>query len=106
MHLQHRRSWCISRDPEFAPTAADTVGLYLEPPDNSVVIRVDEKPHIQALKLVKGWLRLPNGKTFKGFSHGYKRHGITTLFVALNVANGQVKASHYKRRRRREFLDS
>jgi transposase len=69
------------------------------------VICVDEKPHIQALERAQGWLRLPNGKSLTGFNHGYKRHGTTTLFAALNVATGQVKAGHYKRRRRREFLD-
>jgi len=105
IHLQRRRSWCISTDPEFAPKAADIVGLYLDPPDNAVVICVDEKPHIQALERAQGWLKLPNGKALTGFSHGYKRHGTTTLFAALNVATGQVKAGHYKRRRRREFLD-
>lgn len=105
IHLQRRRSWCISTDPEFAPKAADIVGLYLDPPDNAVVICVDEKPHIQALERAQGWLRLPNGKALTGFNHGYKRHGTTTLFAALDVATGQVKAGHYRRRRRREFLD-
>ena len=105
IQLQRRRSWCISTDPEFAPKAADIVGLYLEPPDNAVVLCVEEKPQIQALERAQGWLRLPNGKALTGFNHGYKRHGTTTLFVALNVATGQVKAGHYKRRRRREFLD-
>jgi transposase len=105
IHLQRRRSWCISTDPEFTPKAADIVGLYLDPPENAVVLCVDEKPHIQALERAQGWLRLPNGKALTGFNHGYKRHGTTTLFTALNVASGQVKAGHYKRRRRREFLD-
>jgi transposase len=105
IHLQRRRSWCISTDPEFAAKAADIVGLYRDPPENAVVICVDEKPHIQALERAQGWLRLPNGKSLTGFNHGYRRHGTTTLFAALNVATGQVKAGHYKRRRRREFLD-
>jgi transposase len=105
IHLQRRRSWCISTDPEFTPKAADIVGLYLDPPENAVVLCVDEKPHIQALERAQGWLRLPNGKALTGFNHGYKRHGTTTLFTALNVASGQVKAGHYKRRRRREFVD-
>jgi transposase len=105
IHLQRRRSWCISTDPEFVPKAADVVGLYLSPPENAVVICVDEKPHIQALERAQGWLRLPNGKALTGFSHEYKRHGTTTLFAALEVATGQVKAGHYNRRRRIEFLD-
>jgi transposase len=103
--LQRRRSWCISTDPEFAKKAADIVGLYLDPPDNAVVLCVDEKPHIQALERAQGWLKLPDGKALTGFSHHYKRHGTTTLFAALEVATGFVKIGHYKRRRRREFLD-
>lgn len=105
IHLQRRHSWCISTDPEFAPKAADIVGLYLDPPENAVVLSVDEKPNIQALERAQGWLRLPDGRALTGFSHEYKRHGTTTLFAALEVATGQVKAGHYNRRRRREFLD-
>lgn len=104
VHLQRRRSWCISTDPEFAPKAADIVGLYLDPPENAVVLCVDEKPAIQALERAQGYLKLPNGQALLGFGHEYRRHGTTTLFAALNVATGQVQAGHYKRRRRREFL--
>jgi len=105
IQLQRRRSWCITTDPEFGPKAADVVGLYLNPPENALVICVDEKPHIQALQRAQGYLRLPDGKAVNGFSHCYKRHGTTTLFAALDVVTGQVKAGHYARRRRREFLD-
>src|ERR1039457_3512880 len=103
--LERRRSWCISTDPEFGPKAADIVGLYLHPPENALVLCVDEKPSIQALERAQGWLRLPNGKALNGFSHCYRRHGTTTLFAALDIATGQVIAGHYNRRRRREFLD-
>jgi transposase len=103
--LQRRRSWCVSTDPEFAPKAAEIVGLYLAPPENAIVLCVDEKPHIQALERAQGYLRLPDGKTLTGFSHEYKRHGTSTLFGALEVATGLVKVDHYQRRRRREFLD-
>jgi len=72
--LERRRSWCISTDPEFGPKAADIVGLYLNPPQNALVLCVDEKPSIQALERAQGWLRLPNGKALNGFSHGYTRH--------------------------------
>jgi transposase len=105
IQLQRRRSWCITTDPEFGPKAADVVGLYLKPPENAVVLSVDEKPHIQALQRAQGYLRLPDGKAVNGFSHCYKRHGTTTLFAALDVATGEVKTGHYARRRRREFLD-
>jgi transposase len=105
IQLQRRRSWCISTDPEFAQKAADVVGLYLDPPENALVLCMDEKPHIQALERAQGYLRLPNGRAVRGFSHEYKRHGTTTLFAALETATGQVIASHYQRRRRVQFLD-
>ena len=105
IQLQRRRSWCISTDPQFAQKAADVVGLYLDPPENALVLCVDEKPHIQALERAQGYLRLPNGRALTGFSHEYKRHGTTTLFTALETATGQVIAGHYQRRRRVEFLD-
>ena len=104
IQLQRRRSWCESTDPEFAPKAADIVGLYLAPPEQAVVLSVDEKPHIQALERAQGYLRLPTGEALRGFGHEYKRHGTSTLFAALEVATGQVRAGHYHRRRRREFL--
>lgn len=104
IQLQRRRSWCVSSDPEFAPKAAEIVALYLDPPENAVVLAVDEKPHIQALERAQGYLRLPNGKAVRGQSHEYKRHGTTTLFAALNVTAGTVSGMHAKRRRRREFL--
>jgi len=104
IQLQRRRSWCVSTDPEFAAKAADIVALYLDPPENAVVLAVDEKPHIQALERVQGYLRLPNGRAVRGISHEYKRHGTTTLFAALNVLTGNVRGMHAQRRRRREFL--
>lgn len=104
IHLQRRRSWCISTDPQFAAKAADIVGLYLDPPQNAIILSVDEKPHIQALERAQGYLKLPNGQAVTGFSHEYKRHGTTTLFAALNVLTGQVTGGHAHRRRRRDFL--
>ena len=86
--LSGRKSWCESNDPEFASKAAEVVGLYMAPPDNAVVICVDEKPSIQALERAQGYLKLPNGRTLTGHSHDYKRHGTTTLFAAFEVATG------------------
>ena len=103
--LQRRRSWCVSTDPQFAQKAADVVGLYLGPPENAVVISLDEKPCIQALERAQGWLKLPNGRALSGFAHEYQRHGTTHLFAALQVATGEVFAGHYRRKRREEFLD-
>ena len=75
------------------------------PPENAIVLSVDEKPSIQALERAQGYIRLPNGRAVSGFAHEYERHGTTTLFAALETATGLVRAGHYKRRRRREFLD-
>ena len=102
--LDGRKSWCESDDAEFAAKAADVVGLYLAPPDDAIVLCVDEKPSIQALERAQGYLRLPNGRALSGMSHDYKRHGTTTLFAALDLATGKVAAAHKKRRRRVEFL--
>jgi transposase len=102
--LGGRKSWCESKDPQFATKAADVVGLYMAPPKNAVVLCVDEKPSIQALERAQGYLKLPNGRTLTGHSHDYKRNGTTTLFAAFEVATGKIKAAHKKRRRRKEFL--
>ena len=103
--LARRRSWCFSTEPAFAQKAADIVGLYLQPPENAVVLAVDEKPHIQALERAQGWLKLPDGKALTGFSHEYKRHVTTNQIAAIEIATGLVKTGHYRRRRRVEFLD-
>lgn len=103
--LARRRGWCFSTDPELARKAADVVGIYLNPPENALVLAIDEKPCIQALEREQGWIRLPDGRALTGQAHEYERHGTSTLFAALNVITGEIKAGHYKRRRRREFLD-
>jgi transposase len=102
--LDGKKSWCESNDAEFAAKAADVVGLYLAPPEDAIVLCVDEKPSIQALERAQGYLKLPNGRALSGQSHDYKRHGTTTLFAALDLATGKVAAAHKKRRRRVEFL--
>jgi transposase len=103
--LAGHKSWCESDDPEFVAKAADVVGLYMAPPENAIVICVDEKPSIQALERAQGYLKLPNGRALTGHSHDYKRNGTSTLFAAFEVATGKVTAAHKKRRRRIEFLD-
>jgi transposase len=102
--LSGRKSWCQSKDPAFAAKAADIIGLYLAPPEQAIVLSVDEKPHIQALERAQGYLKMPNGRTLTGHSHDYTRHGTSTLFAALEVASGAITAGHYRRRRRVEFL--
>lgn len=105
LDLDGRKSWCESDDPDFVAKAAEVVGLYMAPPDNALVICVDEKPSIQALERAQGYLKLPNGRALSGHSHDYKRHGTSTLFAAFEVATGKVTAAHARRRRRVEFLD-
>ena len=102
--LDAQKSWCESDDAAFVAKAADVVGLYLAPPENAIVLCVDEKPSIQALERAQGYLKLPSGRALSGHSHDYKRHGTTTLFAALDLATGKVAAAHTKRRRRVEFL--
>jgi transposase len=103
--LSGRKSWCESNDPDFVAKAAEIVGLYMCPPDNAVVLSVDEKPSIQALERSQGYLKLPDGRAMTGNRTIIKRNGTTTLFAALDVGTGQVAGRHYKRRRRVEFLD-
>jgi transposase len=101
--LQRRRSWCVSTDPEFTVKATDVVGLYLAPPENAIVLCVDEKPSIQALERNQGWLKLPDGRSLTGFSHEYKRRGTSTLIAALEVSTGLVKAGHFKTKTKKDF---
>jgi len=69
LDLAASKSWCESSDPQFIAKAAEVVGLYMAPPENAVVICVDEKPSIQALERAQGYLKLPNGRTMSGHSH-------------------------------------
>lgn len=67
--LSGRKSWRLSNDPEFAANAAEIVGLYVAPPENAIVLAVDEKPSIQALERSQGCLKLSNGRAMTGQSH-------------------------------------
>lgn len=102
--LQRQRSWCVSTDKEFAAKAADIVGLYLDPPENALVISIDEKPSIQALERKTGYVETDNGKIVRAYKSTYKRHGTLNLFAALEVATGQVKTAITQLKRRAEFL--
>lgn len=93
----------FSTDPELVAKVTDVVGLYLAPPDNAVVLCVDEKSQIQALDRTAPILPLQPGLAERR-SHDYVRHGTTTLFAALEIATGQVTAAVKPRRRHQEFL--
>ena len=108
IYLQRRRSWCVSTDKEFAPKAAEVVGLYLNPPVNAVVLSVDEKPSIQAIERASGYVETDSGTVVRALKSTYKRHGTLNLFAALEVGTGQVhtKFTDYKKREDfRSFLD-
>jgi len=103
--LSRQRSWCVSTDPEFAAKAANIVGLYLNPPENALVISVDEKPSMQASERSTGYVETDNGKIVRGFKSIYKRHGTLNLFAALEVATGAIHTETTKLKRRVEFLE-
>jgi transposase len=102
--LQRQRSWCVSTDQEFTAKAADIVGVYLNPPEQALVISVDEKPSIQALERKTGYVETDSGKIVRGLKSTCKRHGTLNLFAALEVATGQVKTAFTQLKRREEFL--
>ena len=104
IQLQRQRSWCVSTDPEFAAKSVDVIGLYMNPPDNAMVISVDEKPGIQAIERMRGYVRTSNGKIVRGFKSTYKRNGTINLFAALNVMTGIVNAKTTKTKKRPDFL--
>ncbi len=93
----------LSSDPFFIEKVRDVTGLYLNPPDNAMVLCVDEKSQIQALNRTQPTLPLGLGYV-EGYTHDYIRHGTTTLFAALDVATGKVLGRCCKRHRHQEFL--
>ena len=93
----------LSRDPRFLEKLTDVVGVYLTPPQNAVVLCVDEKSQIQALDRTQPGLPLKPGRCGT-FTHDYKRHGTTTLFAALHMVEGRVIGACYPRHRHQEFL--
>src|SRR6266436_7051720 len=103
IYLQRLRTWCVSTDPEFAPKAAEVVGLYLNPPLNAVVLSVDEKPSIQAIERASGYVETDSGKVVRALKSTYKRHGTLNLFAALEVASGLVYTQTTEQKKREDF---
>ncbi len=100
----HRtRTFKLSRDTRFVEKLTDVVGLYLNPPDRSLVLCVDEKSQIQALNRTQPGLPMKKGRCGT-MTHDYKRNGTTTLFAALNVLDGTVIGECMARHRHQEFL--
>lgn len=100
----HRhKTFKLSTDPLFVEKVRDIVGLYLDPPDEAVVLSMDEKSQVQALDRTQPLLPMdmdyPEART-----HDYVRYGTTSLFAALNVATGETIGKCHRRHRHQEFL--
>ena len=93
----------LSRDPKFLEKLTDVVGLYLNPPQQAIVLCVDEKSQMQALDRTQPGLPLKKGRCGT-MTHDYKRNGTTTLFAALETLQGKVIGHCYQRHRHQEFL--
>jgi transposase len=93
----------FSKDPQFVEKVRDIVGLYMNPPDHAMVLCVDEKSQVQALNRTQPILPLAPGVPARQ-SHDYERHGVTSLFAALNVATGEAIGQCHRRHRHQEFL--
>lgn len=93
----------VSNDPKFEEKLVDVVGLYLNPPENAIVLCADEKSSVQALDRTQASLPMKKGRA-QTMTHDYKRNGTTTLFAALNVLTGMVIGQCLPRHRHQEFL--
>lgn len=97
------RTFKVSNDPHFAEKLEDIVGLYLSAPEHALVLCCDEKSQVQALDRTQPGLPLKKGRA-NTMTHDYVRHGTTTLFAALNVADGTVIGECQPRHRHQEWL--
>lgn len=100
----HRiKSFKLSNDKAFEEKLNDVVGLYLSPPEHAIVLSCDEKSQIQALDRTQPGLPLKKGRC-QTFTHDYKRNGTTTLFAALNIADGSVIGTCMEKHRHQEWI--
>jgi transposase len=97
------KTFKLSRDKHFVEKLQDVVGLYLNPPDKSLVLCVDEKSQIQALDRTQPGLPIKKGRCGT-MTHDYKRNGTTTLFAALSMLDGKVIGDCMPRHRHQEFI--
>ncbi len=97
------KTFKLSNDPRFEEKLIDVVGLYMDPPENAIVLCMDEKSSVQALDRTQPSLPIVKGRA-QTMTHDYKRHGTTTLFAALDVLTGRVIGSCLPRHRHEEFL--
>jgi transposase len=100
----HRiKNFKVSNDPQFVEKLVDVVGLYLDPPEHALVLSCDEKSQIQALDRTQKSLPLFPGR-LKTLTHDYKRNGTTTLFAAIELAEGKIIAECMPRHRHQEWI--
>ena len=100
----HRvKTFKLSNDSRFTEKLTDVVGLYLNPPEQAIVLCVDEKSQIQALDRTQASLPMKKGRAGT-MTHDYKRNGTTTLFAALSMLDGRVVGQCLPRHRHQEFL--
>jgi transposase len=100
----HRvKTFKLSRDVKFLENLTEVVGLYVNPPQQAIVLCVDEKSQIQALDRTQPGLPIKKGRCGT-MTHDYKRNGTTTLFAALEVLTGRVIGQCHERHRNQEFL--
>lgn len=97
------RTFKLSNDPQFVEKVQDVVGLYLNPPEHALVLSVDEKSQIQALDRTQPSLPIYPGRCGT-LTHDYKRHGTTTLFAALQMADGRLIGECMARHRHQEWI--
>ena len=97
------RTFKLSNDPHFVEKLRDVVGLYMNPPENALILSIDEKSQIQALDRTQPGLPMKKGRAGT-MTHDYKRNGTTTLFAALDVLKGEVIGQCLPRHRHQEFL--
>src|SRR5260370_26372218 len=89
LHPHRTETFKLSRDPKFLEKMSDVVGLYLNRPQQAIVLCVDEKSQIQALDRTQPGLPIKPGRCGT-LTHDYKRNGTTTLFAALETLQGRV----------------
>ena len=103
LHPHRLRTFNFSPDPEFEEKLLEVVGLYMNPPDNAVVLCMDEKTGIQALDRTQPMLALSAGKP-RRWSNEYVRHGTRTMLAALDIATGEATTWVNKTRKAADFV--
>jgi len=97
------KTFKVSNDPHFEEKLLDVVGLYLNPPQHALVLSADEKSQIQALDRTQPGLPIKKGRCGT-MTHDYKRNGTTTLFAAIDMAQGHVISTCMERHRHQEWI--